>query len=457
MPVSVRIGGRPAGMLDVSGRGELSFAYVPDWITAVEAGSDSAHLVSVRMPVRAGPFRDQVAGPFFDNLLPDAQGVREALGRYLHVDASDDYGLLAALGRDCPGAVSILPPSAPVVRDGDEPMTYEVLGEGRLAELVRSLPTRPLFVDADGELRLSLPGVQHKAAVVMVGKELALPHGQTPTSHILKVDIDGLPGSIRVENFCLRLAGRVGIDVPRSTVRVVDGLPFMLIARYDRALMERAGGRYLRRLHQEDFCQALGRFPREKYEKDGGPGWQECFSLMDMTGDPIRSRRALLERAVFQFLVGNPDAHAKNYSLVYKAGHLELSRLYDVNNAAAFRAHFKQTRPRLAMTVGGERDPTKLGASHWIAFAREVGIATSAVQATLHGMADRMVDACVQLRAEFRGTDQDAPALDLAVQDIVGRCRAVSAWPATQWRSPTIRKAKLEEGVGEPSVGMPRP
>lgn len=426
MAASVRLYGEPAGTLEVSRDGRLSFRYLPGWIEAcATSGSPRRHALSASMPVQEGTFPHDVAGPWFDGLLPDNTRVRATLARHFQVDASDDYGLLTSLGRECPGAVAIVDEAEPAVPEEIVEPHYELLDEARLARHIRELPRRPLFVDADGELRLSLPGVHDKAAVLRVGDRVALPQGGTPTSHILKVDIQGLDDSIRLENFCLRIAGELGMDVPASRIEVAEDIHYMLIARYDRTLVTGPGGRFIRRIHQEDFCQALGRFPREKYEKDGGPGWREAFGLMNLTGDPLAARLELLDRALFQYLCGNPDAHAKNYSLVYRGGTLHLSKLYDVNNAAAFRAHYKEQRPRLAMLVGGERDPERLEVSHWRAFATEIGFSPPFVLDRLADMARRLPGAAEAARAKLAGTPGDSPIFALALEDMASRCAKV--------------------------------
>jgi len=423
MPASVRLYGLPVGVLDVASHGALSFRYERSWLQRTQRPH---HPLSLALPLSPDRYDHDRAGPFFDGLLPDSQRTREALARYLQVDAADDYALLYQLGRDCPGAVTVLPLDEEVVADDNVEPKWDVLEDDRLAEYIEALPRRPLFIDADGELRLSLSGVHHKAGVGVVDRRIALPRGRTPSTHILKVDIDGLPDSIRVEHFCLRVAAAVGIPVPFSTIRAVKGRPYMVIRRYDRVGVNGQGD--LRRLHQEDFCQALGYFPRQKYEKDGGPGWRECFELMKKVTDVVTARTQLLDRAIFQFLIGNPDAHAKNYSLVYRLDRIELSQLYDVNNAAAFRSFYKEQCPRLAMFVGGNRDPLTLTSENWEAFARETDFRPRFVLRRLLDMAERMIPAAEKLLAETKGTEADSKLLTLAVADIVRRCAAVRAW-----------------------------
>lgn len=149
---------------------------------------------------------------------------------------------------------------------------------------------------------------------------------------------------------------------------------------------------------------------------------------MKSVTDVVAARTQLLDRAIFQFLIGNPDAHAKNYSLVYRLDRIELSPLYDVNNAAAFRSFYKEQRPRLAMFVVGNRDPLTLTPENWEAFAKETDFRPSYVVRQLLDMAERMIPAAEKLLAEVEGTEADSDLLKLAVEDIVQRCAAVRGW-----------------------------
>lgn len=420
MAASVRLYGLPVGILDVAKDGRLSFQY--------EGTPDVNHPLSLGMPYTTTRYEHEQAGPFFDGLLPDNTNVRKKLASHFQLDVSDDYGLLFELGADCPGAITIHPLAAEVIPESKVIPEFQIMTDAKLAQHIRELPQKPLFVDVDGEIRLSLAGVHNKAALVLVKNQLALPKGRTPTTHIVKVDIDGLPDSVKVEHFCLQIANELGIDAVKSDVKQVEDITFLLINRYDRTIGEIDGTRYVRRLHQEDFCQALGRFPREKYEKDGGPGWKECFDLMRRTTDPVTSITELLKRAIFQFLIGNPDAHAKNYSLVYKGDQIHLSRLYDVNNAAAFREHYKEQRPRLAMFVGGERDPSILTAENWTKFAKEIGVTSDLVHSEIKSMARTMIDKTTMVRDRVRGTVGDTRLCDLVVEDVNSRCGHILNW-----------------------------
>jgi serine/threonine-protein kinase HipA len=218
------------------------------------------------------------------------------------------------------------------------------------------------------------------------------------------------------------------MNVPKSKVFTAHDKPYMIISRYDRALVAGSEFSYIRRLHQEDFCQSLKYFPRQKYEKEGGPGWRQSFELMNRTSDPVRARSELLSRALGQFLWYNPDAHAKNYAILYGRARMSLSPLYDLNNGAAFRAFFKAQRPRVAMFVGGERDPTNIGLEQWAMFARDIDMWPEDVLNRLYEMAEAMPAAVAKLREEFKGTPGDTDLLDLVVADIEERCGNVLSW-----------------------------
>lgn len=422
---SVRLYGIRCGIIETDRQGRISFRYEPGWIDAYAASQSGRHPLSLSLPVRPDIFEPEQASPFFDGLLPDNPQVRRLLARELQVSEASNFGLLFGLGRDCPGAVSILPEEEPEVDERYLETDAEEIDEAGLARMIRELPARPLMVDVDREIRLSLPGVHDKAALVRLAtNRFALPRHQTPSTHILKVDIRDLPNSILVEHFCLRLADSLGLETPKSEIRKAEDRIYMLIRRYDRKVAERNGGWQIRRLHQEDFCQAAGRFSAEKYEKEGGPGWADLFRLSLSFENPATDRLGLLQRAIFQFLCGNPDAHAKNYAILYDNG-LKLSPLYDVNNAAAFRSHFTSQRARLAMSVGGERNPEALTPDHWRAFARQASLAPRMVLGELEEMAYALPELASNLRDVARGGLEDAPELDAAVSDMTQRCEYV--------------------------------
>ncbi|WP_404422838.1 type II toxin-antitoxin system HipA family toxin [Thalassospira australica] len=429
---SVRLHGIEIGTLGTDDKGGLRFRYSPDHIHRSATAQTVNPQLSLRLPVptQAGEnrwFDDAECGPFFAGLLPDNKLTRRKLALVLSKDhdiaADDEFAMLFALGKDCAGAVSIAPVGTAETPEDTTHPEYRILDEAELAGHIRDLPARPLFVDAQGEVRISLAGVHDKAVVIRTGEKIALPHGNTPSSHILKTDIQGLPESIRVEHYCLEIAREIGLTCPRSHILQAEDQVFMLVARYDRTLRERSGQRYLTRLHQEDFCQALGYFPHQKYERDGGPDWKKMFAALDFSLDPARDKLLLLRYAIFQYLVGNPDAHAKNYSLIWQAGGVRLAPLYDLNNAAAFRNFYKEQRILLAMSIGGERNPKLLGREHWESFASDINISPKLVIDELATLSKLTEKAATKLRQATRGTIADTSLLDLALEDIKSRCQ----------------------------------
>jgi serine/threonine-protein kinase HipA len=205
-------------------------------------------------------------------------------------------------------------------------------------------------------------------------------------------------------------------------VKVAGDQTFLLIWRYDRRLIAEQSGPRLYRLHQEDFCQATGLRPSRKYERHGGPNWKLCFQLMSRTSDPVRSREALLDRVILQYLIGNPDAHGKNYSLLYaRSGEVRLAPLYDLNNAEAFRTNFKSVKPIMAMSIGGNFDRDTLTLENWEQFADDCGLNPTLVTRRLEELAAEIVDNAKSIQKEMAGTLADTPLLDLVIADIAKR------------------------------------
>jgi len=421
--LSVRINGQPCAELRSRRDGQLELQYLPEWVAQTGIARQA---LSVALPVRTEPFGDDVAHPFFAGLLPESTNHRQRLGEILHIAASDDFSLLASIGRDCAGSVSVVPIDAPVIREEDIPEEFDPLDEKRLAELIRDLPVRPLFIDEDGDNHLiSLAGVNDKAAVIVVDGVIGLPKNGYPSSHILKTDISILKDSIKVEHFAVRLAGELGMKVPRSRIMTAEGIPFMLVSRYDRVVTQTGDRKRLRRIHQEDFCQAHSLMPAAKFEARGGPGWKDAFQLLDHVDDRAGARLELLSRAFYTYLIANSDGHAKNLSLLHRAGKTSLAPLYDVSCQRAFVADYKRLSPYLTMSVGGEHDPNKLTGEHWDRFAAECGFQPAAVRKLLSSMAALMPAKAAALREAMRGTAADSPRLDIVVADVTARCQAV--------------------------------
>jgi serine/threonine-protein kinase HipA len=339
------------GILGQDTDGTLTFAYDADYLQSGGAGA-----ISFSMPLREEQYSDQVVRPFFSGLLPD-EGARQRLAGALGLSSGNAFGLLEVIGGECAGALSLYHSGEEPAADNDDGV--EELTSKRLAELMGKLRGRPLLGGEEG-VRLSLAGAQDKLAVIVQGDAIGLAKGGRPTTHILKPVIQGLEGTVENELFCLRLAGRLNLPVPAVEMRWSGETAYLLIERYDRA---RTGDGRIDRLHQEDFCQALSIPPELKYEEEGGPGTDRSIDLINRAcGRPAADRLRFIRMLLLHYLVGNADAHGKNYALLYHGNTPDLAPLYDVVCTAAYPRLAK----KLAMKVGGRAVPDTIQLKHWL-------------------------------------------------------------------------------------------
>lgn len=407
--LSVRLHGHPVGTLRQDETGRMSFAYLPE----------ASAPVSLGMPVREEPYDHARCVAYFGGLLPESDEARRAIARRFGVSPNNDFSLLKVIGYDCAGAVSLHAPDEPVADREAEPLVARQLDEGELAAHIRELPRKPLFLGVDG-LRLSLAGAQEKAAVCLDGDgKIALPQDGSPTTHILKPAIDRLEDTVQNEYFCMRLARRLGIDTPEVTIRRAEDVPFLLVARYDREQLP--GGR-LRRVHQEDFCQALGVASALKYQADGGPGFRECFDLLRQASRPVPDRNRLAELVVFNYLIGNRDAHGKNFSLLHpRPGTVQMAPAYDLLCAGIYDEH----GDRMAMKVGGYYEESKIQPRHWERLCKEVGFAYPAMRKILQRQTRAILPAAEAERAALRDSGFSARVGDRILAFLEARCERV--------------------------------
>ncbi|MHA7774601.1 HipA domain-containing protein [Roseibium sp. M-1] len=338
------------GLLEQDESGQLSFAYAPDYL------AEGKVAISVSMPLREEAFADAVARPFFSGLLPDERA-RQRLTSALGVSRENAFGLLEIIGGECAGALSLLPQgrSLPVFN----PCEIVQLDEKQLVKVLDLLRLRPLLGGEEG-VRMSLAGAQDKLAVCVQEGQISLQKDGGPTTHILKPFIEGLDGTVENELFCMMLAGRMGLDAPSVSKSSAGKTDFILVERYDRHV-EKDGS--IRKLHQEDFCQALGVPPELKYEEEGGPGVSHSQALIqECTQRPAADRLTFQRMLIFHYLVGNADAHAKNYALLYRNGTPDLAPVYDVVCTAAYPRLAK----KMAMQIGGRSLPDTILLEHWL-------------------------------------------------------------------------------------------
>lgn len=360
-----------------------------------EAGIDRwgmrSRILSVSLPL-GSPMgsRDMRGLNFFENLLPEGPTLA-TMARWAGVHQADTFGILTAFGRDCAGAIVVLP-EGEMGRD-EASVGYLPLSAHDLGDVFRNLDTAPLGADPARGFRPSLPGFQRK---VLVGRAAdgnwQRPYGGVPSTWILKPD--GRHRMAANEATCLRLAGACGVEVPATELLEIDGVAVLAIRRYDRA--ETADGPV--RLHQEDGCQATGTPPGLKYEEQGGPPLRSLAALLRDYGEPLDTAK-LLQRVTFNVAVGNADAHAKNFSLLHVPDDVQIARLapvYDVTSTVALDITDEggrpvPTDPTMGQRIAGVIDVNQVSEQDIVAEAVTWGLSRGEASTIVHDMLDRIL------------------------------------------------------------------
>jgi len=412
--LDVYLHGVIAGSLERRSQARFRFTYDEDWIAKERPP------LSLSLPVRPEPYEHDECAPFFEGLLPEGDFLR-AIARTLHISATNPFQLLTELGGECAGAISVAPAGGP--EPGRSPRPPRWLTERELGELLADLPRRPLIAAIDevedGGFRLSLAGAQDKVGVLVKGEEIGLSHGKPPTSAILKAPIPHVTESVVNEAFCMRLAAHVGLDVAGATPRLAASQEYLLVRRYDRGEETPDG-----RIHQEDFCQALGLVPAVKYEKEGGPTVADCAQLIRRhCSAPARDILAFLDALLFSFVIANYDAHSKNYSLLLDGpGSIRLAPLYDLISTAVFQG----TDRKLAMRYGGENRPDYLRRRHLERLAKDLGVKPALVRRRAIAMSERTEAVAEEARRSLPAKFQDRPILDKVLKVLSERTKTLT-------------------------------
>ena len=366
--------------------GRLDFCYAPDWLSHKDAVALSASL-----PLQAEPFDDRKTRPFFAGLLPEGQ-MRRLIAQQFQVSGQNDFALLDHIGGECAGAVTFLEPGQALRKpaQGDD---VQWLSDEEVVALLDELPRRPMLAGRDG-LRLSLAGAQDKLPVVFDGERIGLPLEGAPSSHILKPAIVAVEDSVINEGFCMALAEAMQLKPAKAKIHVVLDRPFLLVERYDRVVI--APG-HRQRLHQEDFCQALGVVPEMKYQNEGGPDLTQCFDLVRRATRPSAPQvLRLFDYVIFNALIGNHDAHAKNFSLLYSGKTPVLAPLYDTLSTAVYPT----LTPKMAMKIGSKYKFSEVEARHWDQFAEAAGLAKAQAKRRILALAKSLPASARKLQSE---------------------------------------------------------
>lgn len=356
------------GCLESTADRGVIFLYAPDYLAA-----PNAKPLSVSLPLRESPYFQASAMPFFSGLLPDGEA-RRRIADYLHISETSAMKLLDALGGECAGTVRIErlaqedAPDDGTMHTGVDSMEsgYQAVSDDELARLILDAERHPLMIPRGGA-RLSLAGAQEKLPLFKKEGRWYRPVGGTPSSHIIKPASTRFPEIVWNEFICMHLAAALDFKTPSVEFAVI-GKPVLIVERYDRVFAPDGG---LSRIHQEDFCQALGIMPDKKYQADGGPGFQDVARLVRRTcSAPLRDIERLIDIGLFNVLVGNCDAHGKNFSLLYRDQGVELAPFYDLVSTT----YWPQLDTKLSMRFGTDYRLEKIDRDSLAAFAADLGV-----------------------------------------------------------------------------------
>lgn len=315
MSLDVYLYAERVGTLFPAGDDDYRLAYDPELVARVGAGKV---LLSNALPARAEPYSAAATRAYVEGLLPEGPR-RRRLGRELDLEAADGYLLLTEIGHDCPGAVSFLPEGEAPRRCDPEDLAW--LSEEELAEVLKPPPPRLFTEECEQRMRFALPGIRHKLSLVRdeAGDRWAWPEAGSPSTHVVKPETGEYPEYVANEMFCMAVCRQVGLPIAKATVETIAGRRCLVSPRYDRIV---DGNLSVKRIHSESFCQALGISPgaEEETEEAEAPGWTEACGLLQAVSRPDEVVN-LLTAAFCNYILGNGDAHGRNFALIDREKH----------------------------------------------------------------------------------------------------------------------------------------
>jgi serine/threonine-protein kinase HipA len=343
------------GTLEVDDYGMLLFKYDSDYTQR-----KNAIPLSSSLPLQEQQYSGGAAQAFFVGLLPEETELKQ-IAQSMGTDSSNSFRLLQEIGKECVGAVRIGGATKKT------PSEYQPITASEWEAIVQNNLHRVSYLYKDKKQRLSLAGAQSKMGVLFQDDQYYFAQNSSPTNCIVKFPSDRFPNSIENEFVTMTLAGWLGIDVPDIQLIQLGGKNCYTINRFDR---DTTSGQ-LQRIHQEDFCQAMGIHTQNKYEQDGGPSFSTCIQLIrKVCSVPVIAINTFINLFIFNILIGNRDAHGKNFSLLYQNGQVILSPAYDL----VCTAFYKELADNMAMKVGKQYDDEFLTAADFELALSNAGI-----------------------------------------------------------------------------------
>lgn len=381
IPLNIFLNSRHVGRLNRQASGAIDFQYERAWLDWTHALP-----ISLSLPLREDRYIGAPVLAVFDNLLPDSDAIRRRVAERMHAQGTDAYSLLAAVGRDCVGALQFLPDDE--VPDAAGAVAGKPVSNDDIAAILGNLAAAPLGLGEDEEFRISIAGAQEKTALLFWKKRWYKPLGTTATTHILKPQIGRLPNGLDLSNsveneyFCLKLTAALGLPSANVEMRIFGNNRVLIVERFDRHWTK---DKRLLRLPQEDCCQALSIPPTLKYENEGGPGIRAILNLFKGSDTPEDDQRQFLKAVIVFWLLGATDGHAKNFSVFLSpGGRFRMTPLYDVISAqpSLDAGQVRRNQMKLAMAVGNSRHYAihTIMPRHFIQSAAQAGVSTAMLE-----------------------------------------------------------------------------
>jgi serine/threonine-protein kinase HipA len=408
--------GLAMGTVTQARSGQLAFSYSQECLD-----SSAAYPLSISMPLAPEQYGHRKIEPFLWGLLPDNEIVLGQWARKFHVSPRNAFGLIANVGEDCAGAVQFVRPERlDAVRLG-APQEVQWLDEAAVADRLRALhQDQSAWRIPRDTGQFSLAGAQPKTALLLDNGRWGVPSGRLPTTHILKPPTGEFDGHTENEHFCLQLARSFDLPAANSEIRRFEDQIAIIVERYDRIRT----GRTIRRVHQEDVCQALGLPPTKKYQSDGGPGVREIAGLLTtFSTAPAQDTNTFVGAIVFNWLIAGTDAHSKNYALLLGSeSRVRLAPLYDLASALPYPG-MRPIGLKLAMKIGGEYRLRNIAARHWRRLATEVRQNPEELLGKLRVAAEAMPDHVLQIQQLAKDDGLVHPIVDRLSEKLIARAK----------------------------------